>query len=343
MAEPLDPVAALREVATLLERSGDEARKALAFRRAADALASLDPAERAARDRDRSWAELKGIGDTTARIIGEAVAGQVPQYLAAVRASAAAEVERVGPLLDAVRGETHAHTEASDGSVPLEQMVDAARALGRDYLAITDHSPRLTVAHGLDAGRLRAQLADIDALNERLDGFRVLTGIETDILDDGALDQEPALLAGLDVVVASVHSKLRMDAEAMTRRMVAAVANPRSDILGHCTGRLLGGARGGRPQSSFDAEVVFEACRHFGKAVEINSRPERLDPPDDLLALASEMGCLFTIATDAHAPGQLEWTAYGARKALEAGIAPERIVNTWPVERLLGWTASHRG
>jgi len=342
MAEPLDPVAALREVAFLLERSGGEARKALAFRRAADALAALPPTERAARDRDRSWSQLRGIGDTTARIIGEAVDGAVPEYLARVRASAAAEVERVGPLLDAVRGETHAHTEASDGSATIEQMAEAARSLGRDYLVITDHSPNLTVARGLDAGRLREQLTAIAALNERLSGFRVLTGIETDILDDGALDQEPALLARLNVVVASVHSKLRMDAEAMTRRMVAAVANPRSDVLGHCTGRLLGGARGGRPPSSFDAEVVFEACRRFGKAVEINSRPERLDPPDELLALASEMGCVFAIATDAHAPGQLDWSAYGARKALDAGIAADRIVNTWPADRLLDWTAGHR-
>ena len=192
------------------------------------------------------------------------------------------------------------------------------------------------------SSRLRAQLDDIAALNREVAPFRILTGIEADILDDGALDQEPGLLDALDLVVASVHSKLRMDADAMTSRMVAAIANPRSDILGHVTGRLIAGGRGTRPQSAFDAEVVFEACRHFGKAVEINSRPERLDPPDDLLALASEMGCLFAIDTDAHAPGQLEWTVHGVRKARAAGIDADRIVNTWPVERLLDWTASHQ-
>jgi len=338
----IDPVAALREIAYLLEREGGQTRRATAFRKAAEALASLTPAERDERARDGSWAALPGIGDTTARVIAQASAGGVPDYLADVRAASASFDAEAGPVLRAIRGELHAHTDASDGYAPLAEMVDAARALGRDYLAITDHSPRLTVAHGLDAGRLRAQLADIAALNETLAPFRLLTGIETDILDDGALDQEPGLLDVLDVVVASVHSKLRMDADAMTHRMVAAVANPRSDILGHCTGRLIAGGRGTRPQSAFDAEVVFEACRHFGKAVEINARPERLDPPDDLLALASEIGCLFAIDTDAHAPGQLEWTVLGARKARDVGIAAERIVNTWPVERLLDWTASHQ-
>lgn len=339
----LDPVAALQEIAHLLERDGGEPRKSMAFRRAADALAALAPAERAVRDRDRSWSELPGIGPTTARVIAQASEGVVPDYLADLRASVVTADAEVGPLLRAIRGELHSHTDASDGRTPLAAMVAAARALGGDYLAVTDHSPHLKVARGLEPARLRAQLADIAALNEAVAPFRVLTGVEADILDDGALDGEPDLLDRLDVVVASVHSKLRLDADAMTRRLVAAVANPRSDILGHVTGRLLGGGRGARPQSTFDAEVVFEACRHFDVAVEINSRPERLDPPDDLLALASGLGCLFAINTDAHAPGQLEWTANGVRKALAVGIDADRIVNTWRVERLLAWTAAHQG
>ena len=155
-------------------------------------------------------------------------------------------------------------------------------------------------------------------------------------------DADDDVLAGLDVVVASVHNKLAMDAEAMTARMVRAIANPHVDILGHCTGRLVAGDRGTRPPSHFDAEVVFEACRQFGVAVEINARPERQDPPDDLLALAASMGCLFSIDTDAHAPGQLEFVALGASRAEAAGIAPERIVGTWPVERLRSWAADHQ-
>jgi putative hydrolase len=164
---------------------------------------------------------------------------------------------------------------------------------------------------------------------------RILTGIEVDILDDGTLDQEPALLDRLDVVVASVHSKLRMDAAAMTTRMVVAVTNPLVDILGHCTGRIVVGR--GRPPSSFDAAEVFAACAASGTAVEINSRPERLDPPDDLLELAAAAGCLFSIDTDAHAPGQLEWQHLGAAKAAAAGIDAGRVVNTRGLDGLLSW------
>ena len=161
------------------------------------------------------------------------------------------------------------------------------------------------MAHGLDAERLRRQLEVVAELNEELAPFRILTGIEVDILVDGSLDQDEALLAQLDVVVASVHSKLRMEEPEMTRRMLRAVESPHTDILGHCTGRLLTGK--GRPPSTFDAEAVFGACAANGTAVEINSRPERLDPPEPLLELALSLGCNVTVDTDAHAPGQLEW------------------------------------
>jgi putative hydrolase len=125
----------------------------------------------------------------------------------------------------------------------------------------------------------------------------------------------------------------------MTRRMVAAIANPDMDVLGHCTGRLVVGR--GRPESEFDAEIVFEACRRFGVAVEINSRPERLDPPRRLLRQAVEAGCVFSIDTDAHAPGQLDWQPYGCARAEECGVPPERIVNTKPVDDLLAWATTH--
>jgi putative hydrolase len=205
-------------------------------------------------------------------------------------------------------------------------MAQAARALGHEWMALTDHSPRLTVAHGLSAERLRAQLDLIAGLNADLAPFRILTGIEVDILDDGALDQSDELLGRLDVVVASVHSHLRMDAEPMTRRMVAAARNPLVDVLGHCTGRMILGR--GRPESVFDAEAVFTACRESGVAVEINCRPERQDPPDPLLRLAAETGCMFAIDTDAHAPGQLDWLDSGCARAEAIGIEPDRVVNT---------------
>ena len=218
-------------------------------------------------------------------------------------------------------------------------MAEAARDLGHSYLVLTDHSARLTVAHGLDAERLRNQLDVVGALNEEMAPFRILTGIEVDILEDGALDQDEDLLAELDVVVASVHSKLRMDGPAMTRRMLAAIENPHTDILGHCTGRLITGK--GRPQSTFDAEAVFTACSRTGTAVEINSRPERQDPPEDLLRLAIELGCLVSIDTDAHAPGQLEWLGRGCTNAVRAEVPVERVVNRLGADDLVAWTATH--
>jgi putative hydrolase len=206
-------------------------------------------------------------------------------------------------------------------------------------MVLTDHSPRLTIAHGLSPQRLREQLSLVAQLNDELAPFRILTGIECDILLDGSLDQEEELLAQLDVVVASVHSKLRMPSNEMTPRMVAAIANPHLDILGHCTGRIVVGK--GRPQSEFNAEMVFAACAHFDKAVEINCRPERLDPPRDLLRLAVTMGCKFSIDTDSHAPGQMSWLPYGASRAAECEVPLDRVVNTLDADGLVAWAAAH--
>ena len=185
--------------------------------------------------------------------------------------------------------------------------------------------------------RLREQLKIVAALNEELAPFRLLTGIEVDILDDGSLDQTEELLDQLEIVVASVHSKLRMPRDEMTKRMIDAVRNPHVDVLGHCTGRLITGGRGTRPQSEFDAEAVFTACRDNGVAVEINSRPERSDPPGDLMELALEIGCIFSIDTDAHAPGQLEFQAYGCARATKHGVPANRVVNALLVDDLLAW------
>lgn len=336
-----DPVVDLREIARLLDRRGGQTRRAQAFRRAAGVLGELAPAERADVDARRAWARLPGIGATTATAIGESHAGRVPAYLAQLQDADGPLVDGPNPLLAHLRGDLHTHTEWSDGSSPLEEMALEAARLGREYLAITDHSPRLRIANGLSSERRLEQTEHIAALNDALADITLLAGAEVDILDDGSLDGEDDVLGVLDVVVASVHSKLAMDADAMTLRMVAAVANPRTDVLGHCTGRLVQGDRGTRAQSRFDAEVVFAACQQFGVAVEINSRPERQDPPDDLLALAAEAGCLFSIDTDAHAPGQLGFLEYGAARAAAAGIPPERIVTTWPLDRLRAWLDDH--
>jgi putative hydrolase len=239
-----------------------------------------------------------------------------------------------------LRGDLHTHSDWSDGGSPIEEMAMTAIEVGHEYVALTDHSPRLTVANGLSTERLVRQLDVVAAVNSHLDGrLRMLTGIEVDILDDGTLDQTDEMLDRLDVVVASVHSKLRMDSDAMTRRMVAAVRHPHTDVLGHCTGRLITGGRGKRPQSTFDAEKVFAACAAHDVAVEINSRPERVDPPDELVAVALEAGCLFSVDSDAHAPGQLDFLDHGCARAEKLGVPPERIVNTWSVDRLLAWSS----
>ncbi|MDQ3783084.1 MAG: PHP domain-containing protein, partial [Actinomycetota bacterium] len=202
------------------------------------------------------------------------------------------------------------------------------------YMVLTDHSARLTIAHGLDRSRLLDQLQDVAKLNEVLAPFRILTGMEVDINEDGSLDLDDDLLARLDVVVASVHSKLRMPQQQMTERMVTAVASPHVDILGHCTGRLIGK----RPQSTFDADYVFAACQRFGTAVEINCRPERLDPPRELIDVALAYDCWFSIDTDAHATGQLEWHPYGCDRAAERQVPIDRIINTLSADDLLAWT-----
>jgi putative hydrolase len=334
----MDPVAALREIAYYKDRAREEPRRVMAYRNAADIIEALDDDERDRLGTANSWQSLPGIGPKTAAVIAQAWSGVVPDVLVELR-SGATDLGG-GEIRAALRGDLHCHSNWSDGSAPIEEMMQAAKALGHEYCALTDHSPRLTIANGLSPDRLRAQLEVIDELRERLAPLRVLTGIEVDILDDGSLDQEPELLDRLDVVVASVHSKLSMDAKSMTRRMVRAVSNPRANVLGHCTGRLVEGNRGSRPESKFDAEEVFAACRDHGTAVEINSRPERRDPPRRLLDLALQMGCIFSIDTDAHAPGQLDFLGYGAQRALSAGVPVERIVNTWPADQLLAWSRS---
>ncbi len=339
----VDGIEALSEIAFWMERGRAETRRVEAYRKAAWALAALPEGEIDERVAAGTLTEVPLVGPSTSAVVSETSAGGIPQKLAELRASGAGPLVEGGEKLRRrLKGDLHAHSNWSDGGSPIEEMVKAARSVGHDYLALTDHSPRLTVANGLTAERLAEQLDVIEEVNERYDDFVLLPGIEVDILDDGKLDQSREMLERLDVVVASVHSKLRADAETMTVRMVGAVANRMTNVLGHCTGRLVEGSRGIRPESQFDAEVVFAACAQFDVAVEVNSRPERRDPPSRLIQIALEAGCAFSIDTDAHAPGQLAFQDYGCARATANGIPPSRIVNTWSREKLLEWTHAKR-
>jgi putative hydrolase len=335
--ESRDAVADLRRIAFLLERAQEATYRVRAFRTAASVLAGRDDVEQ--RAKAGTLTALTGIGEVTARCVAESLAGEVPVYLRRLEATEGVPpAAATAALLSALRGDCHTHSDWSDGGSPIEEMAVTARELGRDYVVLTDHSPRLTVANGLSAERLRRQLDMVAELNSELAPFRILTGIEVDILDDGSLDQTEELLESLDVVVASVHSKLRMPAAQMTKRMLAAVRNPNVDVLGHCTGRMVTGSRK-RPESQFDAAAVFAACAEHGVAVEVNSRPERLDPPKRLLRLAVEAGCLFSIDSDAHAPGQLDWLSNGCERAAACGVPADRVVNTWVADDLRAWAA----
>jgi len=328
-----------------LEQAGAPTFRVRAFRTASATLRALDPDDLLSRARQGRLRELAGVGQATESVVVEALAGETPKYLTKLEEELGVAAdpgdEQSKAIRAALHGDCHVHSDWSDGGSPIDFMAAAAKALGHRYMVLTDHSPRLKVARGLSPERLREQLDLVAALNEGLaPGFRILTGIEVDINEDGTLDQEDELLGRLDVVVASVHSKLRMEAREMTQRMVTAIANPHMDILGHCTGRLL--TARGRPESTFDAERVFAACAATGTAVEINCRPERLDPPLRLLHQAVAAGCEFSIDTDAHAPGQLEWQPNGCAMAASAGVPLDRIVNTMPAGDLVAWTGSHR-
>src|SRR5688500_8772574 len=341
MPDPRDPIADLKRIGFLLEAAQEPGYRVRAFRSAAATLTRIGADELTTRAANGTLRELPGVGEVTERTILESLRGEEPVYLRRLEAVGATPLaEGAAELRAALHGDCHVHTEASDGGASIREMAESAIGLGHAFIAITDHSPRLTVANGLSPQRLRTQLEELAALNAELSPFRLLTGIEVDINEDGSLDQDPELLAQLDVVVGSVHSALRAEARAMTVRMVTALANPNLDILGHCTGRMKTGKRS-RPPSAFDAELVFAAAARFDKAIEVNSRPERLDPPKRLLRLAVEAGCRVSIDSDAHAPGQLFWLGNGCERAFLCGVTVPMIVNTLEADDLLAWTASH--
>ncbi len=259
-----------------------------------------------------------------------------------IEAAATGKLPRLVELGD-IRGDLHVHSDWSDGTASLEGLVAAGRQRGYEYLAVTDHSKALAMARGLDEKRLLAQKEAIDALNARLagaadeeeggPGFRLLAGVEVDILGGGELDLADSALAEMDIVTASVHSGLRQPAERMTERLVRAAENEHVDVLGHPTGRLIGE----REASALDLEAVLEAAARAGTMVEINASPERLDLKDTHARRAKELGCRLTISTDAHHVRVLDDMAYGVATARRAWLGPDDVANTrpWPDLRKL--------
>jgi putative hydrolase len=336
-----DAVADLKRIAFLLEAAHEPGYRVRAFRGAAQTLDGMDEGELQARAAAGTLRQMAGIGEVLERTILESLRDEEPVYLRRLESTGGRPaVEVGGELCAALRGDCHVHSDWSDGGSSIREMAETARELGHEYMVLTDHSPRLTVANGLSPERLRQEIGVVAELNVELAPFRILTGIEVDILPDGSLDQDPELLAQLDLVVGSAHSELRMASEPMTRRLVMALANPHLDVLGHATGRMKMRKRS-RPESTFDADLVFAAAARFDKAIEVNARPERADPPKRLLRLAVEAGCRVAIDSDAHAPGQLAWQPFGCERAARCGVEAASVVNAWPADELLAWTRQH--
>ena len=231
-----------------------------------------------------------------------------------------------------IKGDLQMHTTASDGKNSIEEMAEAARALGHEYIAITDHSKAVTVANGLDEKRMAAHIKKIHAANEKRLGIRVLAGAEVDILKDGALDYSDELLAQLDVVVCSIHSHFNLEREAMTERMLAAIENPYAQIIGHPTGRVL--LR--RDPIDYDMEKILAACAKHGVAMECNSYPDRLDLKDVYLRMCKERGVKVAISTDSHNAGNLSLIRYGVKMARRGWLEKRDVINTLPVGEFLG-------
>ena len=249
-----------------------------------------------------------------------------------IDAAAEGKLPKLIDLKD-LRGDLHAHTKETDGANSIEEMVAAARAKGYEYLAITDHSKAVTIAHGMDESRLRAHADRIREVGSKLKGFRLLAGIEVDILKDGKLDLPQEALAELDWVCASVHSAFTLDEAKMTERILAAVESGVVHCLGHPLGRLIGQ----RDPIRFDADKVFAACKERGVCLEINSYPDRLDLPDVYCKRAKEMGCTMTISTDSHRVIDLDLVEFGVWVARRGWLEKGDVLNTLGAAAMQRW------
>jgi putative hydrolase len=330
----VDAIAAaqvLSEIGYLLRQQEKERFRAKAFSAAAWSLALERPDIERLRRSD-SLTSIEGVGEGIARVLVDLIDTGQSRYLNRLREQMQQPAREDESDLDFSRykGDVHSHTTWSDGRATMLEMAQGAQALGYSYLGITDHSPRITVVHGLDAERLVAQSREMAEVQKQVGAVTLLQGIEVDILEDGALDLPDAVLEILDVVIASPHVKLRQEPSAMTERMLRAASHPHVDVIGHPTGRRPGSREG----ASYDFELVFKEAARHGIAMEIDCDPARMDLSPEMARLAMECGCNFVVDADAHAPGEFAYVPMGLWMARRAGIPAERILNFRPVEEL---------
>jgi putative hydrolase len=330
----LDPTTAaqvLSEIGYLLRQNEKERFRAKAFSAAAWTLA-LERPDLDALQAAGSLTSIEGVGEGIARVLTDVIQTGQSRYLNRLRE------QMKQPALDdetdldlgAYQGDIHSHTKWSDGRATMLEMARGAAALGYRYLGITDHSPRITVVHGLDAGRLVAQSREMAEVQSQVEGVTLLQGIEVDILEDGSLDLPDAVLEILDIVIASPHVKLRQEPAAMTERMMRAASHPHVDVIGHPTGRRPGSREG----ATYDFEAVFKEAARNGVVLEIDCDPARMDLSPEMARMARDLGCNFVVDADAHAPAEFAYVAMGFWMARRAGIPKERILNFRPLDEL---------
>jgi len=330
----VDAIAAaqvLSEIGYLLRQDPKERFRAKAFSAAALSLVLQRPDLVSLQKRD-SLTSIEGVGEGIARVLTDLLQTGQSRYLNRLREQLKQPKFDDEPVLDYAdyMGDIHSHTDWSDGRATMLQMAPGAQALGYSYLCITDHSPRITVVHGLDAERLVAQSREMAEVQKQVDGLTLLQGIEVDILEDGSLDLPDAVLEILDIVIASPHVKLRQDPAAMTERMLRAVSHPHVDVIGHPTGRRPGAREG----ATYDFEAVFKEAARHGVALEIDCDPARMDLSPEMARMARDLGCRFVVDADAHAPGEFAYVPMAMWMARRAGIREDRILNFQPLDSL---------
>jgi putative hydrolase len=322
---------ALSEIGYLLRQDPEEKFRAKAFSAAAWSVAIQRP-DLPSLHGSNELTTLEGVGAGIAKVLSDLIENGQSRYLERLREQMKQPAREDESVLDfaGYQGDVHSHSDWSDGKATMLEMARGAEAIGYRYLGVTDHSPRITVVHGLNAERLLAQSHQMAEVQKKVPGVTLLQGIEVDILEDGTLDLPDAVLEILDVVIASPHVKLRQEPAAMTERMLRAASHPHVDVIGHPTGRRPGSREG----ATYDFEAVFKEAALHNVALEIDCDPARMDLSPEMARLALDCGCNFTLDADAHSPAEFAYVPMAMWMARRAGIPQDRILNFLPLDEL---------